>query len=328
MSRGPFSAALLLLCAIFVMTVGHTRAEVAPSPSPTARQSLDDAWWTGPILAAGAGTLPRGHILVEPYVYDVITYGRYDRSGTRTGATHANSYGSLTYMLYGLTDRVTVGVLPAFGFNSVSQGSSSSRVGVGDVGVLAQYRLTQYRLGKWTPTTSFVVQETLPTGKYDNLGEHPGDGLGSGAYTTTVSFYAQTYFWMNNGRILRMRVDTSQAFSSGANVDGVSVYGTANTFHGTAKPGNAFYVDVSEEYSLTRSWVLALDTLYRHDHNTRVSAGSSTLDSGASDTFALAPAVEYSWTPNVGVIVGARLIPAGRNTSATLSPVIAINIVH
>ena len=39
----------------------------AQSVTDTARQSLSDAWWTGPIAAAGADTLPPGHVLFEPY---------------------------------------------------------------------------------------------------------------------------------------------------------------------------------------------------------------------------------------------------------------------
>jgi hypothetical protein len=52
------------------------------------------------------------------------------------------------------------------------------------------------------------------------------------------------------------------------------------------------------------------------------------LDLGPSDAFGFVPAVEYSWTPGMGVIVGARLVPAGRNTTASLTPVAAINMVY
>ena len=85
------------------------------------RQSLDDAWWTGPIVAAGAATLPAGHALIEPYVYDVITRGRYDSDGNYRSTDTVHSYGSLTYMLYGVTDGFTAGVIPTFGFNDVEQ---------------------------------------------------------------------------------------------------------------------------------------------------------------------------------------------------------------
>jgi hypothetical protein len=118
------------------------------------------------------------------------------------------------------------------------------------------------------------------------------------------------------------------------------VYGTEAGFRGHAEPGRIFYLNPSWEYSLTRSWVLALDATYRHAGSTRVTGysildrGSAPnrpsirLDSGTSGAFALAPAIEYSWTRNVGVLLGVRLIPAGHNTAATISPAIAINYVH
>src|SRR5688572_33432995 len=98
-------------------------ADEGRAPAPSApQQSLDDAWWTGPIIAAGAGTLPQGHALVEPYLYDVIRYGRYDNDGDERNASRSHHYGSLTYILYGVTDRFTAGLIPTFGYNDASEG--------------------------------------------------------------------------------------------------------------------------------------------------------------------------------------------------------------
>jgi len=289
-------------------------------PAPE-RQSLDDAWWTGPMLAPSASTLPRGHILIESYLYDVT-------------AAHVNGFGSLTYMNYGLVDRVTVGLIPTAGFNAVNNGASSSGVGMGDLSVQAQYRLTKFRDDSWIPTTSVAVQEAIPTGKYDRLGERPSDGMGSGAYTTTLSFYSQTYFWLPNGRILRTRFNVSQALPNGVDVKDVSVYGTEAGFRGRAKPGKSLLVDSSWEYSLTRRWVLAFEGTYRHGANTRVT-GTNILDStnvrldlGSNDAVGFAPAVEYSWKPNLGVLIGVRVVVLGHNTATTITPAVALNFVH
>jgi hypothetical protein len=270
--------------------------------------------------------LPRGHFLIEPYLYDVI-------------AAHSNGFGSLTYVNYGLADRLTVGLIPTAGFNKVSNGPSSSGVGVGDLTLQAQYRLTKFDVGGWVPTTAVCVQETLPTGRYDRLGDHPSDGLGSGAYSTTVALYSQAYFWLPSGRILRMRLNVSHSVSNNVKVDDVSVYGTEAGFRGNAKPGSSLLVNASWEYSLTRRWVLALDVTYRHNRNTRTTgyirdprglqpATSIQLDSGAGEVFALAPAIEYSWKPTLGVLLGIRVIPATHNTHASITPAVAINFVR
>lgn len=321
-----------ILIACLALLVFAAQAQDASSP----RQSLDEAWWTGPMLAPSAATLPRGHLLIEPYLYDVSTHDYFDRNGVRRSTAHSNGFGNLTYINYGLMDRLTIGMIPTEGFNTITGGPSSSGIRMADLTVQAQYRLTQFRPGRWLPTMSLAVQETLPTGKYDQLGGRLMDGLGSGAYTTTVAFYAQTYFWLPNRRILRMRFNVLNGFSSSASVKDVSVYGTEQGFRGHAHPGRSVYIDNSWEYSLTRRWVLATDVTYRHDTNTHVVGYNSLdpiptpvlLDSGPRDAFALAPAVEYSWSSKIGVLLGVRLFPAGRNTSASITPAIAINYVH
>ena len=55
--RAAFLAAMMVL-------------SLRPARADTPRQSLDDAWWTGPLLAAAAGSLPLGHFLFEPYFFE------------------------------------------------------------------------------------------------------------------------------------------------------------------------------------------------------------------------------------------------------------------
>lgn len=292
------------------------------------RQSLDDAWWTGPIVAAGAATLPQGHALIEPYVYDVITRGRYDADGNYRSTDTVHSYGSLTYMLYGVTDGFTAGLIPTFGFNDVASGPDSSGVGVGDVTLQAQWRLSQFHQGRRVPTSSLVLQQTIPTGKYDRLGTRPSDGLGAGAYTTSLAIHSQYYLWMPNGRILRTRLNVGYAISDSVDVNDTSVYGTREGFRGHADPGDTLSVYSAWEYSVTRNWVLALDAFYQHDSSTRIRGTNLVAESGSSWRLGLAPAVEYNFNSRIGVIVGARWFAAGRNTSASVTPVAAINIFY
>ena len=204
----------------------------------------------------------------------------------------------------------------------------------------AQWRLSQFREGKRVPTSSLVLQQTLPTGKYDRLGTRLSDGLGAGAYTTSLAVHSQYYFWMPNGRILRTRLNVAYALSDSVDVADTSVYGTRAGFRGRADPGNTFSVYSAWEYSVTRNWVLALDAFYQHDASTRIRGTNLetvngapervafSADSGSSWRFGLAPAIEYNFTSRIGVIVGARWFAAGRNTSASVTPVAAINMVY
>lgn len=307
----------LLGCVLGLGCLAGVRAQDA------GRQALDDAWWTGPMIANSASTLPRGHVLIEPYLYDVRS-------------AHANGFGSLTYMLYGLTDRLTLGLVPVLGYNRVDGAPDSHGVGLGDLSVQAQYRLTQFHEGSWLPTISLMVQESLPTGRYDRLARD-SDGMGSGAYGTTLQLNTQTYFWMPSGRILRMRLNVSQAWSGWADLADRSVYGTADGFRGWARPGRSFFVDAAWEYSLTRHWVLALDLTYRRTGGTRLRGYQAYgtpapvrvhRDGRDSEAVGFAPAIEYNWSASLGMLLGVRVITGGHNTPTTVTPAIALNYVH
>lgn len=305
----------------------------ASEPDAPPRQSIDDAWWTGPILAAGASTLPQGHALIEPYLYDVIRYARFDDEGRQHDVERSRSIGSLTYLLYGVTDDFTIGAIPVFGYTDAGGGNRSSGVQAGDLTLQAQYRLAQFSEARRLPAISFVLQQTLPTGQYDRLGERPGDGFGAGAWTTTLALYSQYYFWMPTGRILRTRLNFSYAFAGDVDVRDVSVYGTDQGFRGGARPGDVLTINSSWEYSITRHWVFAFDFIYLHDEATRVSGTNATgepiaFDSGPARRFGIAPALEYNWNSRIGILFGARWFGAGKNTSATVTPVVAVNMVY
>lgn len=282
-----------------------------------ARQSPDDAWWTGPVVAYSAHSLPQGHWLIEPYLYDVA-------------GSHADSFHSFTYFLYGATDRLTVGFAPDIAFNGVQGAADSSGVHLGDTTLRAQYMLTAMDMERTIPDLALAVLQNLPTGKYDHLGR-ASDGFGSGSYATTLALYSQMAWWMPNGRLLRTRLNLSETLSPRVPVSGASTYGTSSDFLGHAQPGNQFSGVVAFEYSVTRNWVLALDLIYNHGNATVTrgfEAGNlAQITSGSSDGYGLTPAVEYNWTSNLGVIAGVRVFPDSHNTRANVTPAVAINYV-
>ncbi|MGB6309924.1 MAG: transporter [Steroidobacteraceae bacterium] len=310
-------------------------ALIASGGAQAADESRDDAWWTGPMTAASGAVLPQGHMLVEPYLYDAVATGRIDSNGTRESAAGEHDLGSLTYLLYGLTDRVTVGIIPRFGINQPDGQSAGS--GIGDTTLQAGFGLTRYSAASGMPDISIVLDETLPTGRFDRL-SRPSEGLGSGAYTSGLSVYTQEYFWAPTGRIVRTRLDLTYSLSSSPSLRDQSVYGTPIGFQGEAHPGASFTADAAAEYSVTRHWVAALDVIYQHGANTRVAGGRAvpgdgtvaisglSSDSGSSYLVGFAPAIEYNWNGSVGILMGVRVFEIGRNIATTITPVIALNV--
>jgi len=327
-------ARVALLCALTLAAARAPASDPGPVGTPSVPQAGSDAWWTGPLLAPSAATLPSGQLYVEPYLFDSRPYARLDASGRPHSVPHEDDLGSLTYLNYGITDRLTAGVIPRVAYVWAPDGASSTRPAAGDMSVQAQYRITQFEPGSLTPTFSLNLQESLPAGRYDRL-ERPSDGSGSGAWTTTLGAYFQSYFWMPDGRILRSRLDLSYALPDhGVPVNGESVYGTSGGFHGWANPGDSAVVDLAFEYSATRSWVLACDFWLEWDGRTRIAGSYALRGGGANPYFSVssaggelfvAPALEYNWSNRAGVIFGVRVTAAGRNEIASVTPVAAFS---
>jgi hypothetical protein len=136
---------------------------------------------------------------------------------------------------------------------------------------------------------------------------------------------------MPNGRLLRTRLNVAETVSPRVPLSDASVYGTDTGFLGHAEPGNQVSVNAAFEYSLTRNWVLALDLMYNHGNATNLRGSEATQaivrNSGSSDAFGFAPALEYNLTANLGVLAGVRVFPAGHNASSSVTPALAVNYV-
>jgi len=232
---------------------------------------------------------------VEPYLYDVRT----------SGGDYA---GSLTYILYGLTDDLTVGVIPTFGSARTRGSVSARRIAANDLTLQAQLRVHRSKVGEAIPTISVLLQRGVPLGPFDRLGDDPDRGIGGGIAATTFGINAQRVDRLPSGRALRTRVNLARSLPATANVRGTIVFGTSEGFGGKARVGPTTTANMSVEYSVTRRVALATDIIARWTRPRTVAgqvnvAGtqtgfSSRLPSGRS--FSIAPAIEYSWSGTRG----------------------------
>jgi hypothetical protein len=316
---------VVALCALFLIQLPVAVSAQVPDKNVTlsaSDASHDEAWWTGAVAASSAYTLPRGHLLFEPYLFDVRS-------------RQSDYLGSLTYILYGVTDRLTVGGIATFGSIGSKTGRRRGRMAVNDLTLSAQYRLYSASVGALVPTASIVVQHVLPLGRFDQLAGEPERGIGSGSNGTLIGLYLQRSDRLANGRLLRTRVNLTHTWPTTSDVRGASIFGTDDGFHGRAHVGAVTVADLSVEYSITRSWVFATDLIYRHAAATSINGldemeGRSEAVAkrfASTQSISFAPAVEYSWNANRGVLAGVRVTPAWGGATATWTPVIAFNAV-
>lgn len=321
-----------VLAISFVLISARELHALGPCSADTSRE----AWWTGPIAAPSAATLPRGHVLIEPYIYDTRIRGAYDNSGNLDTSSRGNNVGTLVYTLYGIADRLSAGLIYAMELEGHRQGEQSV-VGGGDPSLVLQYRLTQPKRCHSKPTLSVNAQESFPLGQYDHLANNQQNEVGSGVFTTTLAAYSQTSFWMLNGHVLRVRLNGSLSLPSSAMVTGRSVYGTPPNFSGFVAPGRGVVVDLAAEYGLTRNWVFASDLLFRRQGETLLMGVSGCLPPGSTKcssvidggfSIAVVPAVEYNFSASFGIIAGVKLTTSGTNTNATAGAIVAFNFMR
>lgn len=314
----------LVMLAVLATVALNVRAD------DTGSNEANAARFTGPLVSSSP-PLPKGLWNIEPYLIQATTTGYYDNDGRRHDLRDQHSWRLAVPVMYGATDRLSLGAT----LNAVHGGEPGGRDGfaLGDTTLSALYLLAD-GAGEHSPKLTAAIRQNLDSGHHDRLDERRTSLVtGSGARTTTVAMYGQAYFL---DRTLRGRVNVSGRLPySGVSVRGPSAYGTDTGFNGRVDLGSAFEATVGVEYSLGPHWALALDVVFESEQG-------ATITGQAVDTFgntvaiehrdpssrrlSVAPAVEYHWNDNVGLIAGVFRSVSGRNAGDVFVPQIAVNV--
>lgn len=293
--------------------------------------------FTGPLLTPNPQTLPKGTLVIEPYVMQYKSNSYYDSRGNeQTSRPGVQQWQTLVPIFYGVTDRFQLQA--SFGAaHAISGDTSTDGWGITDTTVGAQYLLLAPGADKKGPAVSLNYSHRFPTGKYDQLDENPLNAIGNGASVDTFSLMAQQYVWLPNGRPLRFRAVASYSLPPGrVNVKGANAYasGAPQDFRGRARLGNSFGISTSVEYSINPQWALAMDLAYNRTGSSTLKGSSGSGDSAtfletrssSRNVYSLAPAIEYHFNDRFGLIGGVQFSFAGRNNDSFITPMAAFNM--
>lgn len=267
-----------------------------------------EPWFTGSLNSTGATALPAGHFLAEPYLIDVMA-----------PADHIHTAESLNLLLYGVSDDLTVGLIPRFAYRERAQ--------LGDITARVQYRFTPYDPETGFPSLALVLNQTFPTGRHDNLDAKDADGSGGGAYVTSLGLLSDEYFTLPGDHLVRARFDVAYGLSSQTGVENRSVYGTGTGFSGRAAPGSQFASTLAFEVSVTQRWAVVADLDYDRAGHGSVWGSGLHWDTGSSQSADIVPSIEYNFTEDTGLIVGVQLPLWQRNGPQIVIPMAALNCV-
>jgi hypothetical protein len=284
-------------------------------------QEMFNPWYTGPLLAPSASMMPPGYGNLQPYLVFTCQYAAFDKH--RKSVTLPNAKYSLNPLIGPLQLGITPSTDISIGFGGIGnwQGSHS---GGGYQDTTATLGFLIWTQSLFIPGFKFTIKETFPTGTYQNLNEN-GLGLsatGGGSWATTFGLATAKLFFWRTQHPFATRLFFSYTVPTPVHVHGVNAYGGGPDTHGTVHPGQTFSSDLGLELSLTQQWVLALDWTYSFTNSTSFNGHAGTTRAGTpasvgggySDNMTLAPAVEYNWNSNLGVIAGVQCSVYGRNS--------------
>lgn len=290
-------------------------------------------WFTGPILAPAGHTIPRGHTNLEIYGFFTNVNGVYDNNWNFVNVPTQQSNILNPLFTHGLTDTMDLQFSLPMAYNRI--GGAHSRH-IGDVSVMLGYQALEQNQSLWRPDLRITLQENIPTGRYEELipQNNGADSTGIGAYQTTLNFNFQLLRQLSETHYLRTRLSLDYAYASNVRVHGITPYGSGLFANGLLKPGELYTVDLAGEFTLNQHWVAVMEGFFS-SRGAASFAGFpgynapgvlAVVGNPLANQISLAPAMEYNFTSNVGLIAGVWFTLAGKNTSCFTSPVVALNM--
>jgi len=306
---------LLLPIVIFAkITIIEEPANIAP-------------WFTGPIVASSATTVPAGHWNFELYFYATDTPANYN---SHWKPIDQPTLWTLTWqpvIWAGVTDWMDIQLTPTWNWNHKE---GAGHWTLSDLFLKFEFQLHRDQIPhtSWLPSIKLSFGEVFPIGKYQNASpkKHGTDLGGEGAYGTRIQLALGKLIHIKDWHWIQTRLNLNYQFSPPVHVKGINAYGGGLDTRGTVHPGMQFSFDYSLEYSLTRNWALAIDVIGNYQGTSHFT-GKTTVSSSfpVSIQYSLAPAIEYNWNENLGIITGAWFTVAGKNSQEFYSFVFAVN---
>lgn len=327
---------ILGFCLPFQSIYSHQpscQVEFSPQTSSKIRS---EPWLTGPLLAPVGTVVPYGSLMVKPYLYFVTKTGMYNKKGEGISSSR-NFYSVNAQFLcfFGLTPWCDLNLIPQIFYQFTANQHS---VDCGDLTVGLDFQLMDAGLTPYFPGIKLAIREIFPTGKFQNFSPRrlSTDHTGEGTFATQFDLVFYKVFHLHALHWLSTTFSAQYTVNTPVNVHGFNAYGGGFGTRGKALVGNSFQSILSFELTLNQNWVFSLDTVYKQTDITHFFGipGISFLGTFAhvgkpsSELLSLAPAIEYNFSKNLGLIGGAWISVFGRNSSEFLGAVLNLKYVY
>lgn len=296
--------------------------------------SYASPWYTGPLLAPAGRTVPAGHTNSELYASYINFPNAFNSDWHRIPVTagYSEQY-SLTFS-HGLTKWMDF----QFNFPYIyNVNLNHSYQGVGDMVTGLGLQVLRQAERSWKPNLRFVIQEVIPTGRFEQLSPslNGTDLTGSGTYQTAFNLNFQDSSQPMIDHYIRTRFSIGYTLPSSARAFGANSFGGVRHTNGIIHPGDTLSVDLASEIALSQHWVAVVEGLWTSTQPSNFTGRTGRTPEGLPILFSpraynaalsFAPAIEYNFTENVGVIGGSWFTATGKNTLDFQTATVAINV--
>ncbi len=320
---------LPLKCFLFSLLVypGLLRASEPEQEKNTSQEIVP--WFTGPLIAPIGAVIPIGHYCIQPFFEFNTATGIYNRHRHDVSTPNFFNFIASVQVTVGTLEWMDIQITPEFLYNhthadTLPNPHSASSWRLGDLPLNLDFQLVSIDKFKYFPGIKFSLTESFPTGKYQKLNPFKllTDIGGSGTFATTGSLVFYKIYHISGFHFLSMTTSLGYTYHTPVHVRGLNFYGGGPGCAGKVYPGNSFGAIASFEFSLDRHWALALDNVYVHFDRDRFKGtpGFSAplipaiVGRPSSESLSFAPAIEYNFNENWGIIAGAWVSAIGRNT--------------
>lgn len=287
----------------------------------------DEPFLTGPLLCPSGHTIPYAHINLEPYLFFANNIGYFSNHWHIHRFSEPQDSINFQYLIQcGISEKMDFSLIPQLFYHYTGK---AKEVRYGDFAVAAAYQLYTSRYDSWFPTTKIELVQLFPTGEYDGLDvlKLGTDAGGGGSYASNIKLVSTDLWYFGNHHFLALRLSNSVTFFTNVRVDGANSYGGDDTTSGIVKPGWAYEIILGAEYTLTKHWALALDIDFVTTAATKFE-GTTLAPVGRSyrsELLSFAPALEYNFNPNVGLIGGVWVSAYGKGSLDFVTGILALN---
>lgn len=319
---------LLLSSSLFAGFIDSSRANL--------NAEKGECWLTGSLLSFNGHTIQSGHTEFRPSLFVTDRYGTLDHRWQHNCSPETFSVSptlSLTQGIFDWLDLQAIGSMQANRHNGVH----STRIG--DVSLYMGLQALEDRPGTWMPDLKFIFGESFPSGSYQHLNpdKEMTGASGSGSFETMVAFVLQKLVHTRGSHFIRSRFFASYMFPSSVTVRGFNRYGGGYHTSAAVYPGIKWAGIASFEYSMSQSFAFAIDFAGYYEQKASFQKGrrghtaskhEAFIGTKKSGQFSVAPALEYNWSKNCGLIFGVWFTLAAHQDQSFTSGVLTFNLTH